>query len=617
MNEISETNPNPNPGDIVTNLSKLKLLNHETSLLNKGLTFVPTPNIKEITNDIDIALADFIKRMTTKFYFSNKKSKNKTLHRKTNWQPPIPKNEKLKLFFKRIKTDIFDYKKTLEKLSLTKNLTPKEEKQLKRLSQNKTIEIKKADKGGSIVLMDILTYKQKALDHLNDTKMYEKIENDPLKDLKTNIEAFLETIYYHYHIDKETFDFLFPPKHPRTNLFYILPKLHKPMIPGRPVVSSVNSVNEHISEFLTKCIQPLTQKLNSHINDTKDFLKTIVNKKVRDTTYLVSIDVKSLYTNIPTQEGIQACLYYINKYKKETPSFTPNNRILKTLFHFVLENNYFLLNKDLYKQKHGCAMGTKMAPPYADLFLGKLETEKILTKKFMKYINLYKRFLDDIFILWKGTLDELHRFIDHINNIHPTIKFTYTYSKEKIDFLDTTIYIDEFSNTFKSRLFRKEICKNSILHYASYHPLHTKENIIHTQALRCRYLTTDNKYLDQELKILKTNLSRRGYPTHLIKKNINKVKMLNQKTGLKRASSIGYYNNKNKKYLKKSSTYRLPFIVKYCEHHTRIQKILYKNWNIIIEDSTLNKIYKNRPYIVYKRHRNLKDILTKTKFTKL
>ena len=193
--------------------------------------------------------------------------------------------------------------------------------------------------------MDAESYKQKALDNLNDNKMYEKIETDPLKDLKTNIEAFLETIYYHYHIDKETFDFLFPPENPRTNLFYILPKLHKEMIPGWPVVSSVNSVNEHISEFLTKCIQPLTHKLDSHINDTKHFLKSVVNKKVENTTYLVSIDVKALYTNIPHQEGIDACLYYISKN----------------------------------------------------------------IKNFTRFINLYKRFLDDIFILWKGTIEDLNR----------------------------------------------------------------------------------------------------------------------------------------------------------------------------------------------------------------
>ena len=110
-------------------------------------------------------------------------------------------------------------------------------------------------------------------------------------------------------------------------------------------------------------------------------------------------------------------------------------------------------------------MGTSMAPPYADLFLGKFENEKILTTNFSQYINLYKRFLDDIFMLWTGTLQELDNFIKHINAIHPTIKFTHQYSKTEIDFLDTTIYVDELSATFKSQ-------RTKTPYYISRHTIH-------------------------------------------------------------------------------------------------------------------------------------------------
>lgn len=563
--------------------------------------------------------------MSLRYFISTKKRRNKTLYRKTNWKPPVPNHKNLTNYFEKIKTDITTYKNTLPNLNLTENLKVKEKKILKRLSTNKKIEIKKSDKGGSIVIMDIKMYKEKSLEHLNDRILYQKMNNNPLNDLKTNIEAFLETIYYHYHIDKETFDFLFPPKNPRTNLFYILPKLHKPLIPGRPVVSSVNSVNEHISEFLTKCIQPLTLKLNSHIKDTKDFLKTIVDKDIANTKYLVTIDVKSLYTNIPTPEGISACIHFIRKYRDDVPSFTPNERILKTLFHFVLENNYFLLNKDLYKQKQGCAMGTKMAPPYADLFLGKFETEKILTETFKKHIKLYKRFLDDIFLLWDGTLHELNTFIEHINNVHPTIKFTHEYSEKEIEFLDTTIYIDQETNTFKSKIFNKPTNTNSLLHFSSYHPIHTKENIIQTQALRYRHLTTDNNILNTDLQQLKSNFKERGYPTFIINKNLKKIKHLNQEDTLNKRQKSPFCNKNNILKFKTMTKTKSPpqeqtpltFVVKYCEHHTRLQKILLEHWNIIKRDSTLNWIFPKKPFIVYKRHKNLKDILTKTKFDKL
>ena len=67
-----------------------------------------------------------------------------------------------------------------------------------------------------------------------------------------------------------------------------------------------------------------------------------------------------------------------------------------------MENNYFEFEDKLYKQIHGKSMGTKVAPVYANLFLGKFEEENILNTNDSKNIIFYKRFLDDIFLLWKG-----------------------------------------------------------------------------------------------------------------------------------------------------------------------------------------------------------------------
>ena len=83
-------------------------------------------------------------------------------------------------------------------------------------------------------------------------------------------------------------------------------------------------------------------------------------------------------------------------------------------------------------------MGTRMAPSYANLFMGTLETE--LVKQNSKNIQIWKRFIDDIFIIWTGTLEEFQDFMDKINQIHPTIKFTHEVSKNELTFLDVTVY---------------------------------------------------------------------------------------------------------------------------------------------------------------------------------
>ena len=250
--------------------------------------------------------------------------------------------------------------------------------------------------------MDRQSFKEKVYAHLNDTKSYTKInQKSPLTDTRTLIISFLETIYQHQHIDRYIFNFMKPPLNPRLGIFYILPKIHKETIPGRPIASSVNSITEFISEFLTICLQFITEKLQSHINNTKHFLQKIMKQpKVKPNTIFITINVKSLYTNIPHRERINACLHYVEKYRHILPKYIPNKTILNTLLLFVLENNFFEFDNQIYKQIFGTAMGTKMAPPYANLFMGILEEENILNSKFNQYLKLYLRFLDDIFIIW-------------------------------------------------------------------------------------------------------------------------------------------------------------------------------------------------------------------------
>ena len=74
-------------------------------------------------------------------------------------------------------------------------------------------------------------------------------------------------------------------------------------------------------------------------------------------------------------------------------------------------------------------MGTVCAPPYANVFMNKMDRllrnlAIDISKNGEDPIRLFKRFLDDIFIIWKGTIEELQIFLEKMNLLHPTIKFT-------------------------------------------------------------------------------------------------------------------------------------------------------------------------------------------------
>jgi len=117
---------------------------------------------------------------------------------------------------------------------------------------------------------------------------------------------------------------------PKTPRFYMLPKVHKPNNPGRPVVGSVACYSSLISKYVDFHLNPVVQRLDSYVRDTTDFINKLsaINDLPKNTT-LISMDVRSLYTNTPTNEGLEAV-----KSKLNEPI---NNKALKASPIVILE----------------------------------------------------------------------------------------------------------------------------------------------------------------------------------------------------------------------------------------------------------------------------------------
>ena len=94
--------------------------------------------------------------------------------------------------------------------------------------------------------------------------------------------------------------------------FYILLKIHKTENPGRPIGSSNSHPTERISQFVDRHINPLVSTLDSHIKDTTDFLNKLSNLgNLPDDAILVTLDVSSLYTNTPHNQGTDKCCHFL------------------------------------------------------------------------------------------------------------------------------------------------------------------------------------------------------------------------------------------------------------------------------------------------------------------
>ena len=166
--------------------------------------------------------------------------------------------------------------------------------------------------------------------------------------INTNIYIYIYIVSENA-INEEIASLLRPNKS-TTPKFYMLPKLHKEGMPGRPVVSSVSSPTEKISAFVDEFLRTMAQNLPSYIKDTTHFLEKINQVgKVSNDTYMVTPDVKSLYTNIGNSEGLRVVEEELEKRAtKNTPSIA-----VTLLMKLVLILNNFVFNGVNYLQKKG------------------------------------------------------------------------------------------------------------------------------------------------------------------------------------------------------------------------------------------------------------------------
>ena len=144
--------------------------------------------------------------------------------------------------------------------------------------------------------------------------------------------------------------------------------------------------------------------------------------------------MSSLYTNIPHNEGIDACSHFLNTRDRNA---SPNStETLCDLIRMILTMKNFSFNDKHYLQTHGTAMGTRMAPSYVDRFLAKFETDALSREPFQPFI--WWRYIDDIFMIWTRSVQDLNTLTSFLNDIHPTIKFSCDHSSHPYPFSTST-----------------------------------------------------------------------------------------------------------------------------------------------------------------------------------
>lgn len=383
----------------------------------------------------------------------------------------------------------------------------------KYLKENPELLILQSDKGNVTVAIDKSTYNNLAIELLNDKKYYKVLNRDPTLTIQGKSNELVKNLEKKGYINKEVAKKLFNYNSISAK-FYGLPKIHKPTLSLRPIVSSINTPTSKLSIFIAEI---LSQSFNNetdkyYVKDSFHFSQLMNNFQLPNDYVIVSLDVVSLYSNIPLDLVIK-----IIETKWDTIS--PYTNIPKEEFvilvRFIFNSSFFTYNETFYSQIFGCPMGSNLSPVVARLTMD-YTLDQILEKLPFE-MPFIKKYVDDI--ICAIPKDKIDTTLQQFNQHNEHIQFTIEKEVDNcVPFLDTKL-IRTDNNKIILDWYKKPMCSNRYINFFSNHPNKQKINLVlglKNRIEKISHPTLLQKNLTNLFNILKEN----SYPPQLLNRLI-------------------------------------------------------------------------------------------------
>lgn len=539
VNEMDRLNDNLSESrtNFTINLSDYVLNENEYSLLDKGLTFIPTYT-RFPTSTVYLLQQRLIRNLKLKDYFAADNDEVTDEWKQRNFEPPSTwtpadslvssstldtiqeiVNDTENILSNRLSAD----RSFLHLRQRQSNLTPLELLAVNSLKNNVDIVIKPADKGSATVVMNKTNYIQEAYRQLYNVNYYQRLAAPIFPDNSRRINAILAEMHNLNFITDKQLVYLSSHDDARVRKFYLLPKIHKEkekwpqpgkMPEGRPIVSDTGSESYAVSQYIDYFLKPISKLHPSYLRDTYDFIAKVRGRSLPKEAYLVTGDVTSLYTNMNLDRILETVKQAFIKHPQQD---RPDSHILQ-LLEITLRGNDFEFNEEYFLQICGTAMGKTYAPSLADIYLEEFDDRA--TRGYPIKPLLFFRFIDDVFFIWCGTEEELVLYNAFLNNLIPGIKITLSWSKTEVNFLDTVLYRlqGDLIDSIGTKTYFKATDTHQLLHPKSYHPRHTCRGVLKSQFIRFRRISTTRADYDEASKILIQALSLRSYSKRLMRR---------------------------------------------------------------------------------------------------
>ena len=402
------------------------------------------------------------------------------------------------------------------------NLTPSEFKALKRLSKNKNIVIQKVDKGNTVVILDKCSYISAIEEILNGNSKFSKLDIPTGKEINhiVNLEKRITTapklLKDKEIIDKSTYKSI-KPVGSRPGIFYGSGKIHKEirngLPPFRPILSAIDTPTYKLAKFLLKFLTPSTAKKYTVI-DSFHFAEEICQQD--SNLHMASLDVDSLFTNIPLDETIDNCVDNLYNDNENPPNISKHN--FRNLLNVATTESFCMFNNKYYKQVDGVAMGCPLGPALANIFMCSFESKWLRDCPNDFKPVFYRRYVDNILALFSSP-DHADKFKEYLSSKHPNINFSIEKERDScLPFLDVNIFRE--NEKFATNVYRKKTFSGVYKDFKSFIPETYKIGLIKSLLFRCFSLRSDFIKFHHEIDKLKSILYKNSYPRDLIDKCI-------------------------------------------------------------------------------------------------
>ena len=252
------------------------------------------------------------------------------------------------------------------------------------------------------------------------------------------------------------------------------------------------------------------------VQSTKEFIT--LAQGVTEHGYLASLDVESLFTNVPVSETIDIVIQRAYHHPDLPPPSISENIMRSLLQTCTTETPFRNFNGDVYLQTNGVSMASPLGPLFANFYMGELETTVLPT--LTKPPLVYARYVDDIFLLISNvnTLEEIKDKFETAS----VLRFTYEIETRKsLSFLDVKVQ-RESDDKLSTSVHIKATSSGECLNFCSLSPERYKLGAIKTFLHRAYDVSSSWTSLHLEIERIKQLLTNNNYPMKVIDDTIRK-----------------------------------------------------------------------------------------------